>query len=205
MLINNEIEINSARKSLGFSGEARKQFDFLETKWGFKCTQELPTFVRYESSNIYVNIYHGRVSFEVGVEFGEMSNTPFTLEMLVEILDEKLVGKYWAAHAKTVQEVCNALKKAADGLKLYGDSVLSGDRVIFDRLKQLGKKRVADMALDSLLHQIRPKAEAAFRQGDFEKTVDLYSSIENALTPVEKKKLEIAKKRINLSEKSTIR
>jgi hypothetical protein len=49
------------------------------------------------------------------------------------------------------------------------------------------------MALDSKTYQIRPKAEAAFRRGDYKEAVKLFSSIEAALSSTERKKLEIAK------------
>ena len=49
------------------------------------------------------------------------------------------------------------------------------------------------MVLDSKAYQIRPKAEAAFRRGDYKEAVKLYSSIEAALSSIERKKLELAK------------
>ena len=51
------------------------------------------------------------------------------------------------------------------------------------------------MVLDSKAYQIRPKADAAFRRGDYKEAVKLYSSIEPALSSLERKKLKLAKKK----------
>jgi hypothetical protein len=182
------------RRSLGFSKEARELFSFLEVQWEFKCVRQENTFVRYESADVYVNVYHGRSSFEIGVEIGNKSSEhSFNLEALVALFDKELSLEYWAAGGRTAKAVRRALKKQAEGLSRYGGSALSGHQSIFDRLEQLRTDRSAAMVLDSKAYQIRPKAEAAFRSGDYKEAVKLYSSIEAALSPIERKKLQLAK------------
>jgi len=182
------------RRSLGFSKEARELFSFLEVQWEFKCVRQENTFVRYESADVYVNVYHGRSSFEIGVEIGNKSSEhSFNLEALVALFDKELSREYWAAGGRTAEAVRRALKKQAEGLSRYGGSALSGHQSIFDRLEQLRTDRSAAMVLDSKAYQIRPKADAAFRRGDYKEAVKLYSSIETALSPIERKKLQLAK------------
>ena len=182
------------RRSLGFSKEARELFSFLEVQWEFKCVRQENTFVRYESADAYVNVYHGRSSFEIGVEIGNKSSEhSFNLEALVALFDKELSREYWAAGGRTAEAVRRALKKQAEGLSRYGGSALSGHQSIFDRLEQLRTDRSAAMVLDSKAYQIRPKADAAFRRGDYKEAVKLYSSIETALSPIERKKLQLAK------------
>ena len=182
------------RRSLGFSKEARELFSFLEVQWEFKCVRQENTFVRYESADVYVNVYHGRSSFEIGVEIGNKSSEhSFNLEALVALFDKELSREYWAAGGRTAEAVRRALKKQAEGLSRYGGSALSGHQSIFDRLEQLRTDRSAAMVLDSKEYQLRPKAEAAFRRGDYKEAVKLYSSIETALSPIERKKLQLAK------------
>jgi hypothetical protein len=182
------------RRSLGFAKEVRAFFSFLEVQWGFKCVRQEKTFVRYESADVYVNVYHGRSSFEIGVEIGNKSSEhSFSLEALVALFDKKLSREYWATGGRTAEAVRRALKKLSEGLSHYGDSALSGHQSIFDRLEQLRIDRSAAMALDSKAYQIRPKAEAAFRRGDYKEAVKLFSLIEAALSSIEKKKLELAK------------
>ena len=192
-MLKNPID-NADRRSLGFAKEVREHFSFLEVQRGFKCIRQEKTSVRYESADVYVNVYHGRSSFEIGVEIGNKSSEhSFNLEALVALFDKELSREYWAAGGRTAEAVRRALKKQAEGLSRYGGSALSGHQSIFDRLEQLRTDRSAAMVLDSKAYQIRPKAEAAFRSGDYKEAVKLYSSIEAALSPIERKKLQLAK------------
>lgn len=200
-MLNNKQDSNS-RKSLGFVKEVREHFSFLETQWDFQCIQQEDTFVRYASDNIHVDVYHGRASFEIGVEIGKKPiERSFSLEALVTLFDEDLSREYWATGGRTTESIRKILVKAAEGLRKYGDDVLSGNQSIFDRLDKLSVKRVAAMVLDSKTYQVRPKAEAAFKRGDYENAVKLYSSIEEALSSIEKIKLKIAKGRKSGQEK----
>src|SRR6266545_442730 len=58
----------------GFVSEVRTAFNFLLTDYGFSCVKIEPTFLRYESPLIFINIYHGRKSSELGVEIGQLNN-----------------------------------------------------------------------------------------------------------------------------------
>ena len=60
------------RMQLGFSLEVLSAFQFLTQDYGFKCVKNDVTFVRYESESTFVNIYHGRRSYELGVEIGKL-------------------------------------------------------------------------------------------------------------------------------------
>ena len=53
--------------SLRFAETVEENFSFLQGH-GFKRVQSEPAFVRFESSCIHLNVYHGRQSFEVGLE-----------------------------------------------------------------------------------------------------------------------------------------
>jgi len=182
------------RKSIEFAKEVKEIFAFLDVQYGFKCTRQEKTFVRYESTDVYVNVYHGRSSFEIGLEIGKKpSERGFSLEGLVTLFDKELSREYWAAEGITAESARRVLKKLAEGLSRYGDAALSGNQSIFNRLEQLRKDRIAAMAIDSKAYQIRPRAEAAFRRGDYKEAVNLYSSIEETLSSIERKKLELAK------------
>jgi len=184
------------RKFLRFPEAVREYFSFLEAQWGYSCVRQEDTFVRYEKGDLYVDIYHGRVSFEIGVEVGRKSlGESFALEAIVSLSDQGLARKYWPGGARTVQAVRKVVQAASEGLRLYGAAALAGDQSTFSRLEQLSEERVAAMVRDSIAVQVRPKAEAAFRRRDYKEAATLYFSIEDSLSPVERKKLEIAKKR----------
>jgi hypothetical protein len=54
-----------------FKDAVLSNFEFLHT-YGLKPVEEDVTFVRYESDAAFVNVYHGRGSFEIGVEIGRL-------------------------------------------------------------------------------------------------------------------------------------
>jgi hypothetical protein len=54
---------------------------------------------------------------------------------------------------------------------------------------------VHEYALDVLVNQLRPKAEEAFRRGDYRNAAELYERIRSRLTAAELKKLAIATER----------
>jgi hypothetical protein len=59
------------RAGLGFREAAISAFAFLVEDFAFSCVQQQVTFIRYESNLVFVNVYHGRASFELNVEIGE--------------------------------------------------------------------------------------------------------------------------------------
>lgn len=64
-----EVDPSPERGKLGFRESALASFRFL-VDLGFRPVEEELTLVRYESPTVFVNIYHGRASFELGVEIG---------------------------------------------------------------------------------------------------------------------------------------
>ena len=81
------------RASLGFLEAATSEFMFLVEEFAFSCVKRDVTFVRYESKNVFVNIYHGRSSFELNVEIGERSLSENTRERSFAIGDILYVTK----------------------------------------------------------------------------------------------------------------
>lgn len=182
---------------LQFPQKVKQYFLFLEQRYNFRCIQEEITFVRYKRSDIHIDVYHGRGSFEAGVEFGQISaGESYSLEMLVTLLDEGVAKDFWPRFSRTPEKLDQTLQNAAHGLLKYGISILEGNyNDIFDKLDELGEKRITEFNLKSNINHYRPRGYEAFKAGDYAKAVEFYSQIEEALTPVEKKKLELAKKR----------
>ena len=59
------------RWQLVFKDAVLSNFGFLRA-YGLKHVEEDVTFVRYESDAVFTNVYHGRGSFEIGVEIGRL-------------------------------------------------------------------------------------------------------------------------------------
>ena len=55
------------RDVLGFSRTVFQYFNFLCSDYGFQVTDQSATLVRFESNDVFINVYHGRASYELGV------------------------------------------------------------------------------------------------------------------------------------------
>ena len=59
------------RAQFGFKDAVLSSFKFLGD-FGLRRVEEKLTLVRYESSEVLLNVYHGRASYELGVEIGRL-------------------------------------------------------------------------------------------------------------------------------------
>jgi hypothetical protein len=65
--------LHQGRGHLGFPQAVRDAFRFLQT-FGFKEVGADDTIVRYATERVFLNIYHGRSSYELGIEIGPRSD-----------------------------------------------------------------------------------------------------------------------------------
>lgn len=198
-----EHNVGPERARFRFVGEALSNFDFLLTNFGFKCvTQEL-TFVRLESATVFVNLFHGRGSHELGFEVGlhtratslkhEEAFSLYEIIVLNNAQKETQYSFYWAGTPELVKE---RMPMLADLVRRYAMPAIAGDQTIFEKLGALRHEASRKLERDSELRWVRPKAEEAWHAKDFKKVVELYQSVVQYLTPAELKKLDYAKKHL---------
>jgi hypothetical protein len=69
-----ETEPSAEWSRLGFAEAVLANFEFLRS-YELRRVENDSTFVRFESEAVFVNVYHGRASFEIGVEVGLKSRS----------------------------------------------------------------------------------------------------------------------------------
>ena len=181
------------RSHLKFPETVEKQFSFLK-EYGFQVKQREQSLVKYESKNVFVNIYHGRVSYEIGLQIGLLasaSSSGYGLGSVIRFTDPELGNKFRYYMTSTQKGVSRGVREIAKLLKTYGDKALRGDSAMFQWLNDDNEKYWAEREAA----QIRPKAEEAFRLKDYSKALDLYKRIEGCLTSTEEKKIKYAMKK----------
>jgi hypothetical protein len=188
------------REKLGFRSEVFKQFKFLVSEYGFHCVEEKSTYLRFESSNVFVNIYHGRSSYEIGLELGllpfsgekERKVTMGELEEFVGNSEETLS----VCQANTQEVVEKCVSKLASFLKQHGKEILRGDCSTFHKLFKIQQLQ-SDKYLETIkLNRIRTKANDAWQSKDYTEVVKLFEPVKDSLTPSEIKKLNYCKNKI---------
>lgn len=99
-------EPGPGRERLGFEAAVVENFAFLKEA-GFECVRRECTFVRYESKRVFVNVYHGRGSFELGVE----GNRRYWHEFNLRVQREKAEKAWMAKDFRAVVESFESMRE----------------------------------------------------------------------------------------------
>ncbi len=183
------------RSVLRFAEEVKGRFSFLETL-GLHCVRSEATFVRFESPRISTNVYHGRRSFEIGLEV-ESTLSPtdsYSFSEILRLVDREQGEQYRNYATHTAQGVAEGVGKLAE---LFQRCVAAGiltDKQLFVRLKLQRQELARNYALETQLVQARRKSEAAWREKDYAAVVKALKPLRDALAATEVGKLEFAEK-----------
>lgn len=197
MSISDEATMNIDHRDLQFPQAVTRICAFLR-EFGFEDIEPSPTIVRYRCSDLVVNLYHGRHSYELGFEVGH-ENELFAMSELIRASDPDAAERYRNPVATTQAELVSGLQLLAELIRRYGDRALRNDPSFFELLRRQRKSWSEQYALDVLAEQVRPKAEAAFREGRYREAAELYGQIRARLGAAELKKLDVAMKRSGCS------
>jgi hypothetical protein len=184
------------RSSLNFADVVKVTFSFLR-EYGLLEVEATPSLVRYKTTCVEVDIYHGRSSFELG--FGiTQEGVRYSLPEFMRLKDPELEQQYRYPTVTTQAALKKFLEKTADLVQTYCIRGLACDSTVF---QQLSAQRIIwrkKFALEVMVYQIRPKAYEAFRQKKYGEAAELYKQIESSLTATEAKKLAIANERSSI-------
>ena len=194
-----KFEPGKDRWNLAFKEAVKTNFVFLRSI-GFQQVSEDVTLVRYESKVAFVSVYHGRGSYEIGVEIGRLDRSEkYGLDYIVS-----WAGKgVWAAEgfgrstmfqASTREGVESIVSKVARLVEKYGQMFLAGDAVFYDELQKSNERASIRSQRDQILGLIRKEAEAAWLTKDYVRVVELFQPVRDELTEIDLKKLEYAEK-----------
>ncbi|WP_291870101.1 hypothetical protein [Bradyrhizobium sp.] len=178
---------------LDFAEAASNAFAFLSDA-GFTLASTSPAVVRYRKGELEAEVFRDPQSYEVGFQIGYGSEKYSTSE-IIRLADQRLGDEYRDHTAKNRAELLDALARLADLIKIYAQDEISGNRFVFKALMHRRKAWAENYACEVLASQIRPKAEEAFRNGDYATAASLYGKIESQLSPSEAKKMALAQER----------
>lgn len=189
-------EVGRERTRLNFANAVRQRFAFLDDL-GFSEVESLPTLVRYRNGDLEVTLYHGRSSFELGFEICR-NGTRYSISELIGVADSEAAERYRSYAATTPDGIAAGLTQLEELVRRYGDRALRDDTAFFTMLEDHRKAWAEEYAIDVLARQLRPKAQAAFQQGNYREAAELYERIRPRLSTAEEKRLALAKERSGL-------
>lgn len=189
------LKTNFERRGLGFVEATRDVFAFVHP-FGFRELSSEETIVRYASDRVFLNIYHGRSSYELGLEVGRIESGDgarrHSMSALMRARNPEHAAQYRNRIATTREEVREGLGMLARDLNTYGEQALRGDSAFFALLEQQQRKWAEEYAADIEYQRVLPRANEAFRRHDYKLAAQLYESVRAKLSPAELKKLEYA-------------
>jgi hypothetical protein len=124
-------------------------------------------------------------------------DTQYSISEIVRVAEPEEFNNFRYPMTTTEAGVVAGLERLSRLLERYGSKALEGDQEHYLALDEQRQQWAEEFALDVLVEQLRPKANEAFRQKDYLSAVELYSRIEERLSPAELKKLGIARERCN--------
>jgi hypothetical protein len=194
-------EVGGNRANLGFPEAVMSAFKFLMEEFSFTCVRKDVTFVRFESNSAFVNVYHGRGSFELNVEIGELTigeghpEIPFTIGEILHLVNPKEATNYRPFQVHTMESVKKFVSELANLVKQYAIPALTGDHGFFQRVAEVQAQRSNEYLKGLHLSRTRTEVETAWHQKNYPRVIELYDSMLEDLTPAEAKRLAYAKKK----------
>lgn len=189
---------SSERQALGFETGAVDRFSFLESDYGFRCISRSSTYVRFESDAVFVNVYHGRSSYELGVEVGRLSedaNARLRLPTIIAALAngaEEPKSFFQASEKNAIQ---NCLMKLGSLVESYCGNLLNGDEDTFKRV-QIVAEQISEKLTEHYAHApLRHKADTLWREKKYVDALRIYEQFSKSLTPAEQRRVAFAKRK----------
>jgi hypothetical protein len=196
-------EPSPERARLGFEQAVLSGFKSLED-FGLRPVEREITLVRYESSDVFVNVYHGRTSFELGVEIGLLREPDGDKLNITDIItwagvaEDEGFGQHVMFQVSSPEGVSEFVPKLARLVCAYGIPFLKGDATAYQQAREMRARVAAGYVKDIGLRGLRRKAEAAWRAKDYAQVVEIYGPIYCELSEVEAKKLAYAEQQVQV-------
>lgn len=189
-----------SRMQLGFAQVVESNFDFLVKQFGYRIVYSQPTFVRYETKRTFVNIYHGRSSYELGVEIGywikvrgKVAERKFMLGEVVALDHDPIAVGYRDYSARDKESVARFIKQLADWTQQFGSKALNGDPATLDALKAQSARQSQALMDGWKASKLRKAANEAWHRKDWARLIDIYAELETEVKTIELKQSERAR------------
>jgi hypothetical protein len=176
-----------------------REFNPICRDFGFCEVHRDQRTVRVESPNTHVTFVHSRFD-EVEISFGRLDDgstgeRDFSLFDLLYCVDPQTANRHFLRSASTPDQIAAAVGEIISVLRTHGHDALAGDPSTYDSLADGRAERQWAYQDQIVAARVRPEAEKAFRDGDYQTAARLYRSIRSSLSEVEQRKLALAEKK----------
>lgn len=184
------------RHQLGFAVEVVHEFEFL-AKLGFKLVERSDTLACFETSRRLVRVFHGRGSYELGVEIGRWVEVNgarreqvFPLRDVVSLQSDPSEAICGGTTATTPEQVRKFLRQLSEWTKRFAFPLLTDGDELFDELGACNAARGVAQRDTQRAALLRARADEAWQRRDFDLVVAAYTEIDLELSTIELKPSE---------------
>jgi hypothetical protein len=188
------------RRELRFQEAVLASFTFL-SELGFRPLEENATFVRYESSEVFVNVYHGRSSYELGVEIGRLrmpseKASIFSIVRWAGAGNAEGLGQHVIFQTSSTSGVQEFVPKLAHLVQKYAIPFLKANDEAYKEIEDINRHSAAEYQKEVHLRDVRRRAEAAWHSKDYAQVAESFGAIRKELSEIEAKKLTYAEEHL---------
>lgn len=185
------------RSLLRFSEEVKVHFAFL-VDYGFHCSRSQETLMRFESERLAINVFHGRQSYEIGLQLEDvLGSESYSFSEVLRLVNYGRAEHYRDYATRTVEGVAAGVRELASLFRKCVDTGVLNDSEFFRQLKMQREVRAKSYALETQLVQARMESESAWGEKDFSRVVQILTPLQEHLSLSELRKLEYAKKQFD--------
>ena len=187
------------RRHLAFAESAGIAFGFL-SDFGLQLLSADENLVFYASDCLWLVIRHGRLSYELSLEFaradsGDEMDSPYTMQDLLRATRPDCAREYRDFAATTSSAVESGLARLADELRTAGEDVLRCDPEFFAALDRNRRVAISELGSESRRASDIANVRNAMQQRDWHRVIAIYERWNGSLGPADRKRLEIARRR----------
>jgi hypothetical protein len=187
------------RADLGFAAAVRKHFGWLP-ELGLHETSASAYHVDFESDAVRLRLLHDRLSYEISASFARRSHPgelrdSYSYGALLAVVDPSAAADYRDVAATMPDTVRTGVARLAGRLRRDGTPALAGEAAVYDELAHAALLAGEAMAAHSRRRAYGERAETAWQSKDWPEVVAAYSPYVADLTPPERRRLELARRR----------
>lgn len=169
----------------------KKEFSFLDDMLYSIEKNAMGWTITYSSEIVAINICYERTSFEIYMTFLTASGLKCTLD---ELVDENNKRKFfYITNENTIEEAVIEFKTL---FLQYGKAILIGDFKTIENAVKIRDELRKNYSKKQNLLATEAEVALAWKQRQYSMVIELYKSIEEDLTPVQKKRLIISQRLI---------
>jgi len=189
-----------------FEEEVKTHFHFLVHDYHFWLSKVEQTgyvkYIRFESENIFVNLYYGPPAYEVEVAFGRIGiddvrgidGVPVTYSFSTGDLVLLDTCSNWKEDFQDEDRITGQIMFLSHLMRKCAAACLHGEQVVFEKMSARRDASLIEWQREEQMKQMRRELDTAWKQKNYSQITNLLSSSEEMLTNVERKKLDYAKK-----------